>query len=227
MANEYEDVRSAEEATILERIDTVTKKVKLKTKIRTIALAVALVAIAFTSYKLVTRSGSGMTLQSIRDIAQLATLEFRYRDVIAIIEKEEFKLFGLWDIDPGEHILIVQYDGVIKLGIDCKKILFNEYRAVKGEKKKIEIKLPEVELLSSETPMNSFEILMNKGVYTDDTVDMGVFFKEAAKRQEQHVSDVLNGELGRTARENAKRQLQAILESFSEIRDDYELVWVN
>lgn len=199
----------------------------LKLIIILILVAGVVFAVIFTSNKIMTTIGGGMTPQSIREISQLATLEFRYTDIISIIEEEEFKLFGLWDIDPGEHILIVQYDGIIKLGIDCGKILFNEYPAAKGEKKRIEIKLPDVELISSETPMSSFEIVINKGVYTKTTVDMGVFFKEAAKRQKQYNDDALKSELGKTARDNAKKQLQTILESTAEVRDNYEIVWIN
>lgn len=192
-------------------------------------LALALIVVAvfalFTQRQLSTRVSGGMTPQSIREIGQLATLEFRYTDVISIIEEAEFKLFGLWDIDPSEHILIVQYNGIIKLGIDCEKLQINELSAVEGGKRRIEIKLPETIMIASETPMNSFEIIVNKGVYTKTTVDMGVFFKEAAKRQKQFNADALNGELAKAARENAKNQLQALFDSVDEIRNTYEIVW--
>ena len=56
---------------------------------------------------------------------------------------------------------------------------------------------------------------------------MGVFFNEAAKRQKQFNDDALKGEMGKTARDNAKKQLQTILESTAEVRDNYEIVWVN
>lgn len=218
---------SAVSTAIADSVKTVATKYKTKITILSALVVVFVLALMFTGYKLIARTSGGMTPQSIREISQLATLEFRYRDVISIIEEEEFKLFGLWDIDPGEHILIIQYDGIIKLGIDCGKIKFNEYPASKGGKKRVEIKLPGVELISSETPLNSFEVVVNKGVYTKTTVDMGVFLKEAAKRQGQYNSDTLNGELGKAARENAKKQLQAILESIADVRDNYEIVWVN
>ena len=191
------------------------------------AIALVIVGVLFTHSKLTTGVSGGMTPQSIREISQLATVEFRYRDVISIIEEEEFKLFGLWDIDPGEHILIVQYDGIIKLGIDCSKILFNEYAVGEDGKKRIEIKLPNAVLISSETPMNSFNVVVNKGVFTNKTVDLGVFYTEAGKRQEQHDREALNGEIAKTARDNAKKQLQAILASFSEIKENYNIVWVD
>lgn len=192
-----------------------------------VVIVVLILGLLFTSFKLVSRTSGGITPQSIREISQLATLEYRYRDVISIIEEEDFKLFGLWDIDPGEHILIVQYDGIIKLGIDCGKMKFNEYPAGEDGKKRVEIKLPDTELISAETPLNSFEVIVNKGVYTKTTVDIGVFYKEAAKRQEQHNADALGGEMGHAARENAKKQLQAMYQSIDDVRDNYEIVWVD
>jgi hypothetical protein len=203
------------------------QKYKRRFAVVTIFLVLAIAAIVFTGSRLLSRVSGGMKPQSIREISQLATLEFTYTDIISIIEEEQFKLFGIWDIDPGEHILIVKYRGVIKLGINCDKILFNEYQAESNGKKRVEIKLPDAVLISSETPMDSFEVIVNKGVFTKNTVDLGVFFKEAGKRQAQYDSDAISGELAKTARENAKKQLQGILESFSEIKDNYDLVWVN
>ena len=212
-------------SSISKKIKKAVKKTSWKTRLLVLGLIVAVLAVAFTSYKLITRVGGGMTPQGIRNIAQLATIEYRYRDVIAIVEEEEFMLFGLVDIDPGEHILIMQYDGIIKLGIDCEKILFNEYEPDADGRKRIEIKLPAVELISSETPMSSFKEIVNRGVFTKTKVDVGVFFNEAAKRQEQYNKDALTGDLATTARDNAKKQLQAMFDSFSEIKENYDIVW--
>jgi len=190
-----------------------------------IIAALVLAFVLFTKQSLSRKTTSATRWQSLKDISQLATLEFRYQDVISIIEEEDFKMFGIWDIDPGEHILIVQFDGIIKLGIDCEKLLFNEKTADDDGIIRVEIKLPPVELISSETPLSSFQVVVNKGVFTKTTVDIGVFFDEAAKLQDAHNTEALQGEMGKTARENAKRQLQAILESIQEIRDNYEIVW--
>ncbi|MDR1764526.1 MAG: DUF4230 domain-containing protein [Lachnospiraceae bacterium] len=171
--------------------------------------------------------GGGMTFQTIREVSQLATLEYRYRDVIIIAEEEEYKLFGIWDIDPGEHLLIVAYDGIIKLGVDCGQILFNEYAPDGNGKRKLEILLPPTIILSSETPMDSFVVMENRGVYTRATVDYRVFFEEAAKRQKGYGEDVLSGEPGQTARENAKLQLKAMLESLDAVRENYEIVFAD
>ena len=169
-----------------------------------------------------------MTPQGIRNIAQLATIEYRYKDVIAISEEKEFLLFGLWDIDPGEHILIVQYDGIIKLGIDCEKIQFTEYEHKSEDgRTRIDIQMPAVELISSEIPMDSFEVIVNRGIFTTTRVDVTVCFEEAAKRQEKYNAEALSGELAQAARDNAKKQLQALFDSFSEIKENYEIVWVD
>lgn len=219
---------SALKAAIPDAKRLIHKKIKSSIIIVAVIIVAAVVLGVFLRYKGVRIViGGGMTPQSIREISELATLEYRYRDVIAITEEEEFKLFGIWDIDPGEHILIVQYDGIMKLGIDCSEIDFLEHDPVEGEKTKIEIKLPKTKLLSSETPMDSFEVLVDRGVYTKTRVEAQAYFEEAAIRQAQYNTDVLSGELAVTARENAKAQLEAIMNSFSEIRDNYEIIWVD
>ena len=174
-----------------------------------------------------TTVSGGLMPERIKEISELATIEYRYKDVISIIEEEEFKLFGLWDIDPGEHILIVQYGGIIKLGIDFGKLQIHEYATSADGKTRFRIKLPDTIIISSETPLNSFEIIVNKGIYTQTTVDMGVFFEEAGKRQEKLNQDILDGEIAAAARENAKRQIQAFLESVADTSEGFEIIWTD
>ncbi|MDR1800596.1 MAG: DUF4230 domain-containing protein [Lachnospiraceae bacterium] len=193
-----------------------------------LVVAIVFAGIFFTHSKTTTEIGGGMTPQSIKEISQLATLEYRYKDLISITQEEEFKLFGLWDIDPGKYILVIQYDGIIKLGIDCGDIEFTEYPPeIEGGKTKVEIKLPQAIIISSETPMDSFEVLVDTGVFTKKSVDYSVYFEEAARRQEQYNTDILKDEMATTARENAKTQLKTILGSVSEINENYELVWID
>jgi len=166
-----------------------------------------------------------MSPQGIREISQLVTLEYRYKDVIVIDEEQVFKLFGVWDIDPGESILIMQYDGIIKLGIDFGKIKINERNVNEEGKTILEIQLPPVEIISSETPPNTFETIINRGIFTKQTIEYETFFKVATEQQERYRSDVLGGEPGTMALENAKRQIQAFIEDISDAQEDYEIIW--
>ena len=191
-----------------------------------IALIVLIVVIgAILIQNIITRVGGGMSPQGIREISQLATLEYRYKDVIIIDEEQVFKLFGLWDIDPGGSTLIMQYDGVIKLGIDFGKIKINERNVNDDGKTILEILLPPVEVISSETPFNTFETLVDRGIFTKQTVSHESFYKVAGERQERYKTEVLNGDIGITALDNAKKQIQAFLEDISSTQQNYEIIW--
>ena len=203
------------------------KKLSWPIRLLILFLVVALLGVSFTCYRIISIEGGGMTPQGIRAIAQLSTLEYRYKEVIVLDEQEEFLLFGLWDIDPGESILVVQYDGIIKLGVDCEKIEFTETGSDEDGRTRIEIKMPAAEIISSETPLNSFEVIVNKGVFTKRTVDLANFYNVAGKRQVQRNMEVLQGEFGQTAQDNARRQLQAMFDSFTEIQENYDIVWID
>jgi hypothetical protein len=169
---------------------------------------------------------SAMTPQGIKEIAELSTLQYDYKEAVVIEEKEEFKIFG-FDIDPGEHILVATYYGTVKLGIDCEDIKINEYAKVEGQKTKVEIKLPEIEILSHETPFDKINIIVDRGIYTGETVQKEKLFALASENQDKLEKDILNSEIADTARENAKDYLMSLFNSFSEIKENYEIVFVD
>jgi len=170
----------------------------------------------------ITKAG-GMTPQLIREVGQLVSLEFSYKDVIVIDEPEEFLLFGIWDIDPGEHILIVQYNGTIKLGIDCENLLINVRNPViEGEKKIIEITLPEVIVIASET--SDFETVFDKGIFTKKSVSYSTYFNVFNERRQQYTDESLIA-LNAQALKSAKAQLEKIVLFSPEIRDNYVIEW--
>ena len=109
----------------------VMKKAKRIAILVLVAIIVIMVAVLYikmgNSFGTVTKVGGGITFEEILDIGQLSTLEYRYRDIIDITEEKQFKLFGL-NSDPREHLLIVQYEGIMKLGIDCEKIQIGALR---------------------------------------------------------------------------------------------------
>jgi len=207
--------------------DIVAKYKKNRTRLITaviiLAVAVVVAGAILTYSKIVIKKGGGMTPQSIKDIAELSTIEFRFKDVIVIDEEEEFKLFGLWDIDPGESILIVQYNGIIKLGIDCADLRINIRAAeAEGEKNVIEIKLPPVKVLSYE--MGDWETILEKGFFTKATVSVTTYNKILAEHQAQYKADALN-QLNESARNNAMKQLEKIILFAPEIHDAYTIQW--
>lgn len=205
------------------------KALPMKHKALILALAVMVIVLiallVLTNRGVKSEVGGGMTPQGIREIAEFASLEFRYSDVIEIVEEQEFKLFGLWDIDPGESILIVRYDGIIKLGIDSKELKFNESQPTPDGKIRVEILMPEIRIISSERPQDSFEIIVNRGIHTKDKIGLEAFFDAAKERQAQHDAEALEA-YSQSARDSAKRQLESLFEQFN-VNENYEIIWVN
>jgi uncharacterized protein YajQ (UPF0234 family) len=167
-----------------------------------------------------------MTPQGIKKIAELSTLQYDYKEAIVIKEQEEFLILGI-DFDPREHILVATYRGTIKLGIDCKDIKINEHIKTEGQKIKVEIKLPEIEILSHETPFDSINVIMDQGIYTQETVQKEKLFVMASENQAELEKSILDSEIADTARENAKDYLTSLFNSFSEIEENYEIVFVD
>lgn len=200
---------------------------KLALRIASFAVIVGLFASLFllTKSQVQRTEGGGMTPQSIKEIAEFASFEFRYCDVIELVEAHEFKLFGLWDINPGESILIVKYDGIIKLGIDSSEIQITELQPTEEGKTKVEVWLPEIKILSSERPQDSFEIVVNRGIYTKEKIGLEAFFEAAAQRQKEYDAMALQA-YGDSARENAKKQFESLLRQFK-VDEKYEIVWIN
>ena len=202
---------------------------KAKRIILLVIVAIVILGIIYGALYLFTRSkddsvvGGGMTPQMIREVGKLVSLEFWYKDVIVIDEPQEYKIFNLWDIDPGESILIIQYNGKILLGIDCENLKINVRNpVVKGGKKTLVITLPEVIVISSET--SDFETLVEKGIFTKKSVEYSKYFTEFKDHQQQY-RDNAQKELSGQALESAKEQLEKILLFSPEMRDNYEIEW--
>ncbi|MDR0991690.1 MAG: DUF4230 domain-containing protein [Ruminococcus sp.] len=187
----------------------------------------ALTVFYITIYpRLKTVSDSAMTPQGIKKIAELSTLQYDYKEAIVISESEEFVVLGI-DIDPREHILVATYYGSIKLGIDCKDIKINEYAKVEGQKTRVEIKLPEIQIISHETPFDSINIIIDRGIYTEKTVQKDKLFEIASENQAELEKTILGSENADRAREGAKEYLMSLFSSFSEIEENYEIVFVD
>lgn len=174
-----------------------------------------------------TRVDGGITFHTIRDIAELSTLEYAYTESIIITDEAEFKLLGLWDIHPGEKILLARYDGLIKLGIDFSEIKFNDYPPANGEKGRLEIQMPKVKLISSEIVNDSFEVVFQKNIFTTKQITVEEYMDVQNERKKVRDSEIMKSDMPARAMENAKVQVRAILESTSQIRDNYDIIWTN
>jgi hypothetical protein len=205
-------------------------------KLKTIMTLVVLIAIAvacfavytwFTAEKS-TASGAVMAQRVIKDL-QLNTLTYYYTDSIAITEPEEWKLFGLIDLDPGIRFLIVQYDGIIRLGIDMGVDAENLQISERGEdgtgKRILEIKLPEATEISHEQFRNEEITVFQGGEYTNKEVSRELLNESYGNRKASFSEKARSLGLYDEAMENAKSQIENLLMMVPAIAEDYVIKW--
>lgn len=114
---------------------------------------------------------------------------------------------------------IYSYDIVIKAGIDFEEIEWSE----KG--KKIEVKLPEVKILSSEINPDSMKIY-----YEEESIFRQISLEEnneaQSKMRQQAEEDAINSGLLDNARSNAETILRSFFASQYDLQE-YEVVFVD
>ena len=159
---------------------------------------------------------SGKTTKiGFEDIGELATQEARCTEIENIKDAREF--FGLFEIPFTQSHYIYSYDVEIKAGIDFGEI---EWKAADG---KINVKLPEVKVLSNEIDLDSFEVyLEDESIFQQITLEENnEAMTELKDRAEENA--VANGLLEK-ARENAETILTSFFAQVYDL-DEYEIVF--
>ena len=160
--------------------------------------------------------------EKIKDIGELATIEYLYTDAGKFDEDEKFDSgwFEGMKVPFSGKSFIARWDGRIKAGIDVSNVSIK----VEGKDKKIIIGMPEAEILSNEVFEDSFETLdESKNIFNQIEVeDVNNFIGENKKFMERKAKS--NGLL-EDAEENAKVFIQNSLESMEVIKDNYEIIF--
>ena len=160
--------------------------------------------------------------EKIKDIGELATIEYLYTDAGKFDEDEKFDSgwFEGMKVPFSGKSFIARWDGRIKAGIDVSNVSIK----VEEKDKKIIIGMPEAEILSNEVFEDSFETLdESKNIFNQIEVeDVNNFIGENKKFMERKAKS--NGLL-EDAEENAKVFIQNSLESMEVIKDNYEIIF--
>jgi hypothetical protein len=172
-----------------------------------------------------------VSVQQIIEIFEISSLKWNYSDVIVIDEEQEWKLFGLIDIDPGETILVIQYDGRMKLGIDGGingKELVDTLKVVTNAdgEKEIQLTLPPVQILSHEK-VGPAETIFKYGKFTTREISAEQYDKMFELHKEEMVELAHENDLFEQAAESAKKQIENLLMSIPEIKNNYVIEWVD
>lgn len=179
-----------------------------------ILLVICGIAIGVRSY---ISSENKTTKIGFEDIGELAT-QSAYCTVVNVTDASR-EFFGLFDIPFTQSKYIYSYDIVIKAGIDFEEIEWSE----KG--KKIEVKLPEVKILSSEINPDSMKIY-----HEEESIFRQISLEEnneaQSKMRQQAEEDAINSGLLDNARSNAETILRSFFASQYDLQE-YEVVFVD
>jgi hypothetical protein len=189
-----------------------------------LAIAFSILNMIFTN-KPIPPSG-GVVESSVRKIGELASLEYGYRNVIPIDDPDEWKLFGLFDIDPGEVFAAIQYDGRIKLGIKLDKIKIEESQNGENEKKSLIIQLPEIVILSHEEIDGSEIEIANFKKFTKRDIDHMRWVEEKSKRRSEIEEDLKKTDIFDQARVSAKERIENLIFAIPDVKSNYVIEWV-
>jgi hypothetical protein len=166
----------------------------------------------------------------IKDL-KLNTIAYYYTDLIYLEEEEVWKLFGLIDLDPGVRYLSVQYNGIIRLGIelgvDAQNLVIEEKTGVNLEsgKKILEITLPNVTEISHEQFRNEEITLIQDGKFTKKEVSREMLdeaYEEQKKKNSENARDL---GLYEQAKESAIEQITSFLYLIPSFQENYIIEW--
>lgn len=157
--------------------------------------------------------------EEIEEISELATVEYKYTNVGVLDEKKQFS-FWAQDIPFTEKRALIVMDGVIKAGIDCKKVDI----AGDEEKKTVTVTLPKAEVLSNELDESSLHVvadeqsIFNK-LTQEDHNNLRMQIKARA------LENAKNSSVLTQADERARLLLKDLVESIPNVKGNYEVVF--
>jgi len=185
-----------------------------------LAGAVAVMALLLSSrydieIKEVGRTGDALLAEDVLRGFEIASLTYRYTNVIYA---EDVKKFGGFELPLTKSYFGVQYDGVMKIGVDGRMIEVSQTGHA------IRIKLPEAKVISHTLVNDSIKILFNiDTIFNPNHIED--FTKLFQSKQKEMEAKAAKSGLPAEARESAKEQLEQFLYTFPEIRKSCTIEW--
>ena len=186
-------------------------KSSLKTALKIVILIIVVAAVAFIAGK----AGNGMVKEKTEintivlenkliDIAELATLDYHYKDLAEYNDKKDIK--GITIPFTTTHFFVT-FEGDIKMGIDVSDIDIKETPAG------FVVTVPEAKILSHEIDSDSIEAFDEKySTFNKTTVtDYNEF---VATQQDRIEKEVLEKDCVKKAHDNAVKLVQNMLSEF-------------
>ena len=147
-------------------------------------------------------------------VSEYSSLTYRYTSVVTHSDKRE--LVGL-KIPLTEKKYIYTYDGIVKLGINGKKI------SVRQDGDTIYIKLPPIEILSHSIDENSIEVYdQSHNIFNQ--VEVGEAFKINAEQKKIMEEKMKKNGAFEDAKSAAEQHLKSFAESLPGVKGAYTII---
>ena len=165
----------------------------------------------------VTVFDAGAVMEEIRNISELATVEYRYTNVDTLDSSKTFSFID-WKVPFSDKVAIVTMDGVIKAGTDLSQVKID----CNENKKLITVTLPQSRILSNELFEQSFKVYEEKDsvwnpITLDESNELRVQIKDKAKLN-AIANNVLN-----EATDRAKQLIQKLIEAMPNVKGNYKI----
>jgi len=191
-----------------------SKKIR-KAKVIAICAVIAVIAIAAGTFAILLSNaneqkirGNAVTGEEVLKSFQIVSLTYRYTNVIY---EADVKMVSKVKLPFTQTYLGVQYDGVIKIGVDGEKI------KVTQTDDELRIKLPPAEIISHVQVQGSTILLFDiKSAFNKNTIEDYIdLFESKVHEMEQKAME--NG-LFEEALDSAQIQLRQFLEKFDALK---------
>lgn len=161
-------------------------------------------------------------LSQIRSICELATLECYYHNVVKATKPKTEGFAGIGEVD---REFWMEYDGIVKIGIDLSQVLLevnaNKVTVTLPEAKIVEVAIDK-ETWDASVYIHSEDSWFNKNKITAD--DQTKAFAQAQKEMEEEAAG--NTYLLETARNRAQKLIENYIHRLGELSGiEYEIHW--
>jgi hypothetical protein len=187
------------------------------------AVITAFIVIKFVNVHTERVTGKSLYPKDIVESFEISALDYGYSSIIFERNTSERK-FLFVKLEEASQMYAIQFEGLIKMGVNGKDIIIDEQ--YDGESKVLKITIPKAYIISHDAPLNdSAEVIYDISDHMEHA-QIGQYievFNDKKKEIEQEIES--QGMLER-ARQSAKKQLEALLNSIPDIYDNYKLEFI-
>ena len=161
---------------------------------------------------------AGVVMEEIKNISELASVEYRYTNVGTLDSARVFTFMKEWKVPFSKKAAIVTMDGTIKAGIDLSQVKIESNE----NKKLITVRMPESRILSNELDENSFKVYQEEeSVWNQITLVDSKELRDQIKKQAE--KNAIDNKLLDQASEKAEQLVQSIIFATPGIKETYTI----